>query len=152
MTSKYRRKGRSKFIMIENYVVRSEAWRALTANDKAVYLHLKWIYDGVNNGRLAVGCREAAQAIGVASKNTGSISLKNLEAKGFIAKAKPSSFHVKSRTSTEWRLTEYACNVTGELPTKEFTRWRQEKTTVLPQGRTVLPQIQIGSGRRVKHG
>lgn len=143
MSSRHKRKGKPKFLMIEGYVVKSAAWKALTANDKAVYLGLKWKYDAFNNGRIAMGCREAAEVIGNASKDTGKRSLDNLQAKGFITLTKPSGFNMKNRAATEWRLTEYKCDVTGELPTKAFMRWTpDEKNTVRPQGHTVRPQGQ----------
>ncbi|MBB3913872.1 hypothetical protein [Rhizobium fabae] len=152
MSSRFKRKGKSKFLMIDGYVMRSAAWAALTANDKAVYLELKWRHDGLNNGRIGLSAREAAAAIGAASKDTGNRSLDNLREKGFIAISKLSGFNVKSRVSTEWRLTEYACSVTGELPTKDFMRWNppEEKTTVRPQGHTVRPQGQWTPERRAK--
>lgn len=125
--SKFKRQGKSKFIMIDGYVKRCAAWRALSTNDRCAYLELKWRYDGLNNGRIGLGCRELAEELGAKSPNTASISLANLEAKGFIKRAKPSGFSRKDRTATEWRLTEYPCDVTGELPTKDFMRWEHEK-------------------------
>lgn len=127
MAKKFKRKGAGKFIMIDGYVIRSEAWRALTVNDRAAYLEVKWRYDGLNNGRIGLGCRELADALGNKSKDTANQSLKNLQEKGFVARSKPSGFSRKDRAATEWRLTEYACDVTGELPTKDFLRWTPEK-------------------------
>lgn len=153
MSGKYKRKFGKKFVMIDGYVMKSAAWAALTANDKAVYLALKWKYDGTNNGRLGMGCREAADAIGSASKDTGKRSLDCLQEKGFISKRKNSGFNVKNRVAAEWRLTEYSCDVTGELPSKEFARWApEEKNTVRPQGQTVRPQGQWTPKIRVSNG
>lgn len=121
--SRFKRKGKSKFIMIEGYIMRSPAWSALTPNEKTAYLELKWRYDGLNNGRIGLGCRELAEAL-KSSKNTAQRSLDRLVERGFIAKAKPSGFNVKNRMATEWRLTEYACDVSGHLATKDFTRWK----------------------------
>lgn len=126
MSSKYKRKGRSKFIMIDGYVKRSAAWKALSPIDRAAYLEVKWRYDGVNNGRIGLGCRELADEINM-GRDTAVRALNNLVEKGFIAKAKPSAFNVKNRTVTEWRLTEYPCDVTNQLPTKDFMRWGAEK-------------------------
>ncbi|MEN3146142.1 hypothetical protein ABCW43_02385 [Neorhizobium sp. IRAMC:178] len=145
MSSKWKKNRRAKFIMIESYVVKSPVWPELTANDKAVYLEIKWRYDGNNNGKIGLGAREAAAAIGKSSKDTGKRALDHLAQLGLIAKVKASGFSMKSRETAEWRLTEYVCNVTGELPTKDFMRWSKEaseKTTVRPQGHTVRPQGQ----------
>ena len=126
MTSKHKRKGRSKFIMIEGYVKRSAAWRALTPIERNAYIEVKWRYDGSNNGRIALGCRELSDELGM-SRNTADRALDQLVEKGFIAKAKPSAFHIKNRAATEWRLTEYKCDVMGDMPSKEFMRWEETK-------------------------
>jgi DNA-binding transcriptional MocR family regulator len=128
LSSKWKRKGKQKFIMIEGYVKRSPGWKALTPIERAAYIEVKWRYDGLNNGRIGLGCRELADEIGM-GRTTASQALEGLQEKGFIAKAKASAFNVKNRAVTEWRLTEYRCDVTGELPTKEFTRWGLEKKT-----------------------
>lgn len=147
--SKWKRKGCAKFLMLEGYLIRSAAWQHCTPNDKAIYLELKWRYDGLNNGRIGFGCREAGESIGV-SKDTAQRSLDSLEAKGFIVKKRASGFNMKSRLATEWLLTEYGCNVSRELPRKDFMRWQPEKSTVAFQGRTVAPQGQLTPERRLK--
>lgn len=121
--SRFKRKGKAKFLMIEGYIMRSPAWRALSPNDKAAYLELKWRYDGLNNGRIGLGCRELAEAL-QSSKDTARRSLESLMEKGFAAKAKLSGFNMKNRTATEWRLTEYSCDVSNHPPTKDFMRWQ----------------------------
>lgn len=121
--SRFKRKGKSKFIMLDGYVKRSAAWKALTPIEKVAYLEVKWRYDGLNNGRIGLGCRELADELGM-SRNTADRALVGLLAKGFTAKAKASAFNVKNRAATEWRLTEYNCDVTGELATKDFMRWQ----------------------------
>lgn len=152
MSSRYKRKGKRKFVMIDSYMMKCEAWQQMTANDKAVYIELKWRYDGTNNGRIGLGAREAAEAIGKASKDTGKRSLDNLTALGIIKRTKLSGFNMKNRATSEWRLTEYKCDVTGALSTKEFMRWTcGEKTTVRPQGHTVRPQGQWDLKREVNH-
>lgn len=123
MSNRHKRKGKSKFLLIEGYIIRSDAWQALTPNDKAAYLELKWRYDGRNNGRIALANRELADAL-QSSKDTARRALDSLAEKGFLVKTKASGFNVKSRAATEWRLTEYPCDVSGNLPSKEFARWR----------------------------
>ncbi|MBU4529765.1 MAG: hypothetical protein KUA43_08810 [Hoeflea sp.] len=151
MKKNFKRKGKGKFIMLDGYVKRSAAWKDLTPNDRCAYLEVKWRFDGVNNGRIGLGCRELAEELGC-SKMTALRSLENLQQKGFISKAKASGFNRKDRVTAEWRLTEYPCDVTGELPTKEFTRWgSHEKTTVSPEGHTVSPRGHLESEKGVKY-
>lgn len=124
--SKYKRKGKSKFIMIEAYVKRSAAWKALTPIERCAYLELKWRYDGMNNGYIGLGCRELSDELNM-GRDTARRALNKLLEVGFINKQKPSAFSLKNRAVTEWRLTEYRCDVTGELPTKTFMRWEPKK-------------------------
>jgi DNA-binding MarR family transcriptional regulator len=126
LSSKYKRKGKSKFIMIDGYVKRCLAWQALTPVERNAYIEVKWRYDGTNNGRIGLGARELAAELGM-GKSTASDALNSLQKYGFICVSKPSAFHIKNRTATEWRLTEYGCDVTGDLPSKEFMRWQPTK-------------------------
>ncbi|SDP46060.1 hypothetical protein SAMN05428967_2221 [Phyllobacterium sp. YR620] len=126
MSNKHKRKGKSKFIMLDGYVKRSTAWKALTPIERNAYLEVKWRYDGLNNGRIGLGCRELADELGM-SRNTADRALDRLMQIGFITKSKPGAFSVKNRAVTEWRLTEYQCDVTGELSTKDFMKWAPEK-------------------------
>lgn len=141
MSSKYKRKGKRKFIMIDGYVKRSAAWSSLSPNARAVYLELKWRYDGMNNGRIGLGERELSTELHI-GRDTARRALNELIEKGFLKKAKASGFSVKHRAATEWLLTEYPCDVTGELPTKEFTRWHLvEKNTGASQVHTGASQV-----------
>lgn len=140
--TKHKRKGKAKFIMIDGYIMRSAAWQSLSPNDKAVYLELKWRYDGMNDGRIGLGEREVATTLSI-GRDTVRRSFASLVEKGFLAKAKASGFNVKSRVATEWRLTEYACDVSGQPPTKGFMRWLEKQNTGVPQVRTGAPQGHI---------
>ena len=138
----YKRKGKSKFLMLDRYLYQSKAWRASSPNERAAYMELKTAYDGFNNGRIGLSVRALAEAINV-GKNAAQQALAGLEAKGFIVRTKRSGFSVKNRTATEWRLTEYPCDVTGGQASKEFMRWEpEEKSTVPFQVRTVPSQVQ----------
>lgn len=157
MTSRHKRKGKSKFIMIEAYVKRSAAWKALTPIERCAYLEVKWRYDGTNNGRIGLGCRELGDELGM-GRDTAKRALNKLASVGFIAKVKASAFNVKSRAVTEWRLTEYPCDVTGLLPSKEFMRWEPAKNlqahpsdTQAHPCDTTLPKMADFIGHRRTH-
>lgn len=151
MSSKYKRKGKEKFIAVYAYVKRSAAWKALTPVERAAYLEVKWRYDGLNNGRIGLGCRELADELGM-GRDTANRALEALVEKGFIAKAKASAFNVKNRAVTEWRLTEYACNVTGDLPTKEFMRWGLAKKTQSHPSDTQSPPSDTPPAKTTRNG
>lgn len=126
MANKHKRKGKSKFIMIDAYVKRSAAWKALTPIERNAYIEVKWRYDGMNNGQIGLGVRELADELNMGN-DTASRALKALVEYGFIVNTKASAFSVKNRAVAEWRLTEYRCDVTGELPSKNFMRWEPKK-------------------------
>lgn len=140
MSKRFKRKGKAKFVMVDGYIMRSDAWLALGGLGQAAYLFFKLKFDGLNNGRVAVSCRDLAAYLRV-GKDTANRAIDKLEEIGFIAKMRASGFSLKTRLATEWRLTEYPCDVTGELATKNFMKWvPMEKSTVSSQGRTVSPQ------------
>jgi hypothetical protein len=90
-------------------------------------------------------CRaQAADALHI-GKSTAARALLVLQERGFIVQVKGGTFHRKSRHSTEWRLTEFGCDVTGSLATKNFTRWQPKtQNPVPPQDRTVPVAGPIG--------
>jgi hypothetical protein len=60
-----------------------------------------------------------------------------LQDRGFIVIMTNGAFSRKNRHATEWRLTEFNCDVTNALPTWEFARWRESQNTVPGAGLTV---------------
>jgi hypothetical protein len=126
MKTKLRRKqGRKSsglpFVQLFKYMLRSPAWLALSATAKAAYVQLASRYDGVNNGTLALSARTLAHELNV-SQSTARRALIELEDAGFIETAKIGAFARRNRKASEYRLTAYRCDVTGELPTKKFMR------------------------------
>src|SRR5262249_51768372 len=79
--------------------------------------------DGSNNGRLPYSVREAAAEFRI-GKTTASRALDSLEAHGFIVPVTKGAFSLKKRHATEWRLTEFPCDVTHAISTKDFMRWK----------------------------
>jgi len=84
------------------------------------------LFNGVNNGRLAMSGRRLAELLHV-SKATGTRALKVLVERGFLEVVTPSAFSCKTRRATEYRLTVHKCDVTGTLPFKAFMRWQPAK-------------------------
>jgi hypothetical protein len=121
------RRGRSKtgppFVQLFRYLLSSEAWSSLSAQERSVYIVLAMIYNGSNNGCLGLSVREAAARANV-SKDTAARALHTLQDRGFAACVTPGGFSRKTRHATEWRLTAYRCDRSGALPTKDFMKWR----------------------------
>jgi hypothetical protein len=115
------------------------AWKSLDAVARAVYVHIASRYagPGSNNGRIPYSVREAAAELHI-GKSTAARALKMLGDRGFLVAEQHGGFNCKIRHSTEWRLTEFPSDVSGELATKDFTRWSaQKQNTVLQGNRTV---------------
>jgi hypothetical protein len=108
--------------MLREFLQASPAWRSLTPQARVVYVELARIYNGANNGRLALSARVAAERCNIA-KNTATRAFRELTAKGLIDCATPGGFSYKLRHAAEWRLTEHRCDRTGEVPSKRFLRW-----------------------------
>ena len=112
-------------------MMRTAAWRDLDCVARCAYVELASRYagPGSNNGRIPFSLREMAEALG-SSKATAMRAMARLQDHGFAVMTKQGAFRVKARTATEWRLTEFACDVTGEMATKDFMRWVKNQNTV----------------------
>lgn len=126
--------GAPRYVALYHWFMRTDAWHALDTVSKCAYVEMAGRYagPGSNNGRIPFSVREMANALRV-SKATASRALQRLQELGFIALTKQGAFSVKVRQATEWRLTEFGCDVTGQLATKDFTRW-EKQNTVSPEG------------------
>jgi hypothetical protein len=133
MASRHNSTGRSKrklssFIAIERYIFECPAFRSLSLVARCAFIEVGNLYDGTNNGRIALSARTLADRLPV-SRATATRGLNELVDKGFIEPVRAGGFNIKSgvKRATEWRLTNYRCDVTGERPLKPFMRWQDGK-------------------------
>ena len=110
-----------RFVRLTYSMMQSQAWRSLDGNARAIYVELAMLYYGNNNGRIGLSVRQAARAIQV-SRATASRSMARLEERGFIVAMTRGRFKCK-RHATEWRLTEFNCDVTGQPASRDFEDW-----------------------------
>jgi hypothetical protein len=120
-----RSKGGPPFVQLRHYLVDSEAWNTLTPAERSVYVAMRRLYNGSNNGQIGLGARRAAILAGI-SKNTACKCFAALIEKGFVECVTPGGFNTNDRRQTEWRLTDERCDVTGAAPSKAFMRWRSD--------------------------
>ena len=121
--TKHNAKGRSKYmryVRLEHWLLNSPAWRALKPGERAVYIELCKLYNGANNGAIALSNRDAAERCNI-SKNTAGKHLNSLCEIGFIKVRTPSTFARKNRLASEYELTEYS--YFDRQPTKDFMGW-----------------------------
>jgi DNA-binding transcriptional regulator YhcF (GntR family) len=133
MANKHNKKGRSKgklssFIALERYITASPAWQSLSLTARCSYLEVLDIYNGGNNGTIALSARMLSERIHI-SRATAARALNDLTARGFIEATRLGSFNVKSgqARATQWRLNRYKCDRTGQLPSQQYMRWREGK-------------------------
>lgn len=119
-----RNNGESRHVRLYHWIMDTIAWRSLTAVDRAIYVEMAARYAGLgsNNGRLPYSVREAAKSLSI-GKTTAGRALERLQMRGFIVPMKKGAFSLKLKHATEWRLTEFPCDVTNAPASKEFMRW-----------------------------
>jgi hypothetical protein len=135
------RTGRStkapRHVRLYHWLMATTAWRSLRGNQRAIYVDIAARYNGSNNGLIPYSVREAADSLRI-GKSTAANDLRVLQERGFIVPVTKSAFSYKLRRATEWRLTEFPCDVTHAAPTKDFAGWASGiQNTVSLMGPTV---------------
>lgn len=115
-----RSKSEPRHVRLYEYIEKTEAWRRLSGTAVKAWLAIGLIYNGSNNGKIAVSCRGLGQRIGV-GKNAAAHALLELENAGFLKCMKASSFSQK-KLAAEYRLTHQRCDISGDLPTHDYRR------------------------------
>jgi hypothetical protein len=127
----------ARHVRLYKWLMDTDAWKHLSPVARALYVELASRYMGSNNGRIPYSVREGAEGLRI-GKSTAAQGLRELQQKGFVVARQVGAFSWKQRHSTEWRLTEFPCDVTKELASKEFARWSPEnKVRYLRTDRTV---------------
>ncbi len=137
------------FVMIENRMQDSNAWRSLTPNARAVWLEIVRRHNGNNNGDIPLSCREAAELCNI-SANTAGRAFKQLQEHGFIKIAQYSDFRLKLKKATRWSLTHV--HMDGQPPTQEWMKWKPEKIKhgVKTKGHGVTPDTKNSDDKDMK--
>ena len=125
MARKHNNTGRSRhgppFVKLPWYLIDSPAWRALSFVGRAAFVEVARLYNGSNNGSLALSTRVLAERLGC-SQTSATRALNELDVMGFIGVQKLGTFSRKRR-ATEYFLTLYKNDVNNDLPTNAFRYW-----------------------------
>jgi DNA-binding transcriptional MocR family regulator len=133
-------------VRLYHYMTNTPAWHDLNAVARAIYIEIAKRYAGVgsNNGRIPYSVREAAAELKIGTA-TASRALGALVDHGFIVSVTKGAFSRKVRHATEWRLTEFPCDVTNTpIGTKDYMRWQQSTAS------TDQP-TQSGMSKQLRH-
>jgi hypothetical protein len=136
--------GDAQHVRLYHWLLRTPAWRSLTAQSRAVYIEIAQRFNGSNNGEIALSVRQAAERVSIA-KDTASKCFRELEAKGFIRRNVCGSFNWKARHATTWILTAYEEG--QEAASKDFIHWVPENSEPGPTSRTRCPKRGLKNGR-----
>jgi hypothetical protein len=131
-----------RYFQLHHFMLKTDAWGALSAPARAVYVQIGFRYNGTNNGRIAYSVRDAASECLLAI-NTASRALKELADLGFIEETRHGGLSRKTRVASEWRLTAFKCDLTGAFKSVLFMQ-RGEMARAYRQSRS-RPQ----AGRRL---
>ncbi len=101
--SKGRSKRDAKHVRLYAHLLDCPAYRSMSCYGRATLIELMYRHDGLNNGRIPLSVREAAERLGVCI-NTAAKALREIEVKGFAKPTKAGSFSWKTRHATEWAL------------------------------------------------
>lgn len=102
------RNSTSRFARLDHRILHSNAYRALSPNDRSMLVELISLYNGENNGSLYLSVRDAAHRMGVADLTAASRSFDTLQALGFIELTLKHEFRSGSSGQSRarcWRLT-----------------------------------------------
>jgi hypothetical protein len=110
-----------RFVGLPHWMLRSHAWRILTPVARAALIEVLAIYNGSNNGYLALSARTAAERTNC-SKDTAARAFHELCRAGFLELSIQGAFHRKDRHASEWRVTLHPCNRTHEPASNAFMR------------------------------
>jgi hypothetical protein len=129
MPRRHNHKGRStteRFVALPYWMLQSPAWRLLSPVARSVLIELAAVYNGSNNGRLALSARDAAKRVRC-SKNTAARAFVELIQKGFVDLCSCGHFDRKTPHAAEYRLTLHSCDRTGERASRRFMSWRPDE-------------------------
>jgi hypothetical protein len=113
-------------VRLYGWLLNSPAYLSLSCPARALLVEVTRLYNGRNNGQIGLSVRRASERCNIA-RGTAQRSFGELQDRGFIELATKGAFSRKSPHASEWRLTWWSCDVTGELPSKKFMSWGREK-------------------------
>jgi DNA-binding transcriptional MocR family regulator len=127
MSRKVKGRVETPFVPLTVSVMRTAAWRALTAHARIVYIALKanWNNTFNNNGRIFLSLRRASKELGF-NKDTVGRALHELEYYGFIVMTRGAYLGLEGKgKAPHWRLTELCWfeNKEENFPTRDYDRW-----------------------------
>lgn len=139
-----RSKGGGKFVALPEFMLSTDAWRMASPVARAILIEVLRLFNGANNGRLAMSARDAADRVGC-SKDTAARGLRELQEHGLLEQASAGYFSRRSPKATEWRVAWHRCDVSNALPSKSFLRWAPKNLEIRPTTGTARSDLRDSS-------
>ena len=117
------------FVQLINAFRQAPAWLALSFGARCLYVEMKALCNGYNNGRIACSVRHAASLIGCAD-STAAKYFRELQDMGFIVEMQRGYLSAEGHGQASlWRLTELGfVGINNGRPTKNYLQWQPKKT------------------------
>jgi hypothetical protein len=140
---KRNRKIQGPFVAVPLAILDAPAWRAMDFIARALWTELrrKLRNDGLNNGKIYLSCRKAADVIG-ANKDTIARRFAEIEHYGFLRKTSEGFLGVDGRgIAAKYRFTDLAYGT--HPPTRDYEKWEGEMfvTARRPAGKKQNPVL-----------
>jgi DNA-binding transcriptional regulator YhcF (GntR family) len=116
----------SPHVRLYDWLLNSPAYLSLSSSARAVLIEILHGYNGRNNGQIGLSVRRASERCNIA-RGTALRAFIELQEKGFIELVTKGAFSRKVPHASEWRVTLWDCDVTGEMASKKFMSWGREK-------------------------
>ena len=130
---KRKRKIQGPFVAVPLAILDAPAWRAMDFIARALWTELrrKLRNDGLNNGKIYLSCRKAAEAIG-ANKSTIARRFAEIEHYGFLRKTMGGFLGSDGRgIAAKYRFTDLAHGT--HPPTRDYEKWSGELFAYTPR-------------------
>jgi hypothetical protein len=124
------RQSQPRHIRLYYELLNSAAYLALTCPARCLLVELLKLFNGKNNGKIAMGMREAAAQIHC-GKDTAHCRFDELCAKGFIKLAKAGWFSSKGSHASKWTIT--CADHDGEPATHDYLTWQKGRDFDTPK-------------------
>lgn len=108
-----------RFVALRHYMLKCPAWETLSGTSMKILIEVWKRHNGVNNGEIVFGTREA-ETIGIGKSQTA-VALADLQQRGFLKVARNSTFTLKTKEARTWILTGEPYQ--DQPATKDFMRW-----------------------------
>ena len=143
MAKKHLEERPDRYFQLHHYMLKTEAWRALSAPARAVYSRSALDTLARTTARLPSPCA-TPRANAILPRTPPADAFKELVDFGFIEETRHGGLSRKTRVASEWRMTAFRCDLTGASKTCLFMQRGERARASLsrwPRGPPAQPAV-----------